>query len=61
MRRRIEPNEKLDRLNGERDHFTIQISFALDATPRDTRRLELLRSKLEELEHRINAHGAFDA
>ena len=58
VRRRIERNLELDCLLEQRDHVTIQISLALDAAPLDTRRLELLRSKLKELEHRIGAHSA---
>ena len=53
MRKRIEPTEDLDRLYDERDHVAIQISLALDATPSDTRRVELLKTKFKQLEHRI--------
>lgn len=61
MRRRIEPDEELDRLFGERDHVAIQISVALDSATVDTRRLELLQAKLKEAEQRIKAHGGFYA
>ena len=54
MRKRIEPTEDLDRLYDERDHVAIKISLALDATPLDTRRVELLKTKFKQLEHRIH-------
>jgi len=48
-------------LMDERDHTTILISLAKDAVPVDEHRLDLLRSKLRDLDNQIASDGRADA
>jgi len=51
----------LEFLMDERDHTTILISLAKDAVPVDEHRLDLLRSKLRDLDNQIASDGRADA